>query len=45
MPGSPLDHQNLKDALHNPQATYPITRNDLEECAQRVIDLVKKLVG
>ncbi len=45
MPGSPLDHQNLMDALHNPQAAYPITRKDLEECAQRVIDLVKKLVG
>ncbi len=45
MPGSPLDHQNLMDALYNPQAAYPITRKDLEECAQRVTDLVKKLVG
>ena len=45
MPGSPLDHQNLMDALNNPQAAYPITRKDLEECAQRVIDLVRKLVG
>ena len=33
------------DALNNPQAAYPITRKDLEECAQRVIDLVRKLVG
>lgn len=45
MPGSPLDHQNLMDALNNPQAAYPITRKDLEECAQRVIDLVRKLMG
>lgn len=44
MPGSPLDHKDLMEALRNPQAAYPITRKDLEACAQRIVYMVRKLV-
>ena len=44
MPGSPQDYQDLLAALDNPSAAYPITRQDLLECAQRIIYMVKKLV-
>ena len=43
MPGTPGHHQNLLDALNNPQAAYPISRNDLEKCAARMIELAWKL--
>ena len=29
--------------LDNPEATYPITREDLEKCAARMITLAKRL--
>ena len=44
MPGSPQDYQDLLAALDNPSAAYPITRQDLLECDQRIIYMVKKLV-
>lgn len=44
MPGSPQDYQDLLAALDDPSAAYPITRQDLLECAQRIIYMVKKLV-
>lgn len=43
MPGTPGHHQDLLNALDNPDATYPITRADLEKCAARMIDLAKRL--
>ena len=43
MPGTPGHHQDLLNALDNPEATYPITRADLEKCAARMIDLAKRL--
>ena len=45
MPGSPLDHKDLMEALRNPQAAYPITRKDLEACAQRIVYMVRKLAS
>ena len=43
MPGTPGHHQDLLNALDNPDAAYPITRADLEKCAARMIDLAKRL--
>ena len=43
MPGTPGHHQDLLNALDNPDATYPITRADLEKCAARMIALAKRL--
>lgn len=43
MPGTPGHHQDLLNALDNPDATYPITRADLKKCAARMIDLAKRL--
>lgn len=45
MPGSPLDYTDLRQALDNPQAPYPITREDLETCAARIVQMVRKLAG
>lgn len=45
MPGTPGHHQDLLNALDNPEATYPITREDLEKCAARMIELAWKLGG
>ena len=43
MPGSPIDHDDLMNALNNPDAHYPITRAQLEKCASRLIDLARLL--
>ena len=43
MPGTPGHQQDMLNALHNPEATYPITRADLEKCAARMIELAWKL--
>ena len=43
MPGTEGHHKDLLGALNNPDATYPITRGDLERCAARMIDLAFKL--
>lgn len=43
MPGTPGHHQDLLNALDNPEATYPITRADLEKCGARMIALAKRL--
>lgn len=43
MPGTEGHHKDLLGALNNPDATYPITREDLERCAARMIDLAFKL--
>ena len=45
MPGTPVHHQNLLNALDNPDTNYPITRADLEKCAARMIELAWKLGG
>lgn len=45
MPGTPGHHQDLLNALDNPEATYPITREDLEKCAARMIELAWGLGG
>ena len=45
MPGTPGHHQDLLNALDNPDATYPITRADLEKCAARMIELAWGLGG
>ncbi len=36
MPGGAGDHADLMEALSNPEHPYPITREDLKECAYRV---------
>ena len=43
MPGSPIDHDDLMNALNNSDARYPITRAHLEKCAARLIDLARLL--
>ena len=43
MPGSPIDHDDLMNALNNSEARYPITRAHLEKCAARLIDLARLL--
>lgn len=45
MPGGRQEHQNLMEALKNPVYEYAITRENLEECAARVIALAWKLAG
>lgn len=45
MPGTPGHHQDLLNALVNPDAAYPITRTDLEKCAARMIELAWRLGG
>lgn len=45
MPGSPVHHQDIMNALNNPDAAYPITRTDLEKCAARMIELAWRLGG
>ena len=44
MPGSPIDHRDLMNALKNPDAKYPLTREELVDCAQRIIQIVQDLV-
>ena len=43
MPGSPIDYKDLMDALHDENHKYHITREDLVDCAQRVVMMAKKL--
>lgn len=43
MPGSQLHYQDLLVALDNVNATYPITRADLEKSAARMIQLARAL--
>lgn len=43
MPGGAGDHADLMDALSNPEHPYPITREDLKECAYRVASMARKL--
>ena len=43
MPGTPGHHQDLLNALGNPDADYPVIRSDLETCAARMIELAWKL--
>ena len=43
MPGTPGHHQDLLNALDNPTAAYPITRENLEKCAARMIALAQRL--
>ena len=45
MPGTPGHHQDLLNALDNPDASYPIIRADLEKCAARMIELAWGLGG
>lgn len=43
MPGSPIDYKDLMNALDNPSSAYPITHQDLVECAERIVQCVKNL--
>lgn len=45
MPGGKGDHANLMAALADEDSAYPITREDLERCAARVVELAWKLGG
>lgn len=45
MPGTRLDHQNLMEALEDPEHEYHITRAHLEMCAENVIKVARKLGG
>ena len=45
MPGSPIDYKNLMEALRDENHRYHITREDLVDCAQRIVLLAKKLAG
>lgn len=44
MPGGPGDYQDLMAALTQEGHPYPITRQDLVDCAQRIVQMVKNLV-
>ena len=44
MPGTPSDKQDIMDALSNPSHPYAITRGDLLICAERVLNMILKLV-
>ncbi len=39
MPGTPMHHENLLGAINAPEAKHPITRENLERCAARMIKL------
>lgn len=43
MPGSKTEYEDLLHALNNKEAKYSITRQDLESCAARIIELSWKL--
>ena len=43
MPGTEAHHKDILDALNNENATYPITRNDLEKSAARMIKMAWRL--
>lgn len=42
MPGTILDHKDLLESLDNPEAEYPLTRENLLECAAHVVSSVRK---
>lgn len=42
MPGIILDHKDLLESLDNPEAEYPLTRENLLECAAHVVSSVRK---
>lgn len=44
MPGGAGDHEDLMDALGNRKHPYPVTRDDLVECAYRVGAMARKLI-
>lgn len=44
MPGGAGDHEDLMDALGNRKHPYPVTRDDLIECAYRVGAITRKLI-
>ena len=43
MPGTAANHAELLESLANTDATYPITREDLEKSASRMIALAWRL--
>ena len=43
MPGTQAHHEDILNALNNENATYPITRNDLEKSAARMIKIAWRL--
>lgn len=43
MPGMKEDIRTILDAVDNAQAAYPLTKADLQNCAVRTLELVKKL--
>lgn len=45
MPGSPSDYADLMNALENQDAEYPVTREELENCADSVLRLVVRLTA
>ena len=44
MPGSKKDFDVLMNAIDNPDAEYPITRENLVKCASRLIEYIWKLI-
>ena len=45
MPGGREHHEDLLNALRDPNAPYPLTRADLEKCAARMTAMAWKLAG
>lgn len=45
MPGTDTDHRMLLEGLHEKDAPYPLTREQLEKCAARMIDLIYRVHG
>lgn len=43
MPGSRKDEEDILYALHEGDTNYPISRNDLEQCAYRVLRVTQEL--
>lgn len=43
MPGGAKDHEDLMEAVSNPEHPYHITRENLKECAYRVAAMARKL--
>lgn len=42
MPGTILDHKDILEALNSDEAEYPLTRENLLECAAHVVSSVRK---
>ncbi len=45
MPGTDTDHRMLLEGLREKDAPYPLTREQLEKCAARMIDLIYRVHG